>query len=71
VSLNINDLLNVLNIINDISQSVKILAINASIIAAKAETGGKAFSVIANEIRKFSDMTNKNAANISKQLNLS
>jgi len=43
--------------INDISLQVNIIAINASIEAARLGTSGKAFGVIADEIRKLAKAT--------------
>lgn len=51
--------------VEDISAKTSLLAMNASIEAAHAGTAGKGFSVIAQEIRKLSEETNRNVALIS------
>jgi len=51
--------------VEDISAKTSLLAMNASIEAAHAGSAGKGFSVIAQEIRKLSEETNRNAALIS------
>jgi len=68
VNESINKMLNIVNIIDDIAVNVKVLAINASITSAHAGDYGKAFAVIALEVRKLSDSTKKNAQEISKVL---
>ncbi len=46
-----------LSVITDITETTSILALNASIQAARAGTAGKAFAVVASEIRKHADVT--------------
>ena len=55
--------------VNQIATRTGLLAMNASIEAAHAGTLGKGFSVIAQEIRKLSDETTKNATQITEKLN--
>ena len=54
--------------VNAVAGRTGLLAMNASIEAAHAGALGKGFSVIAQEIRKLSDETNKNAHNIEDEL---
>ena len=54
--------------VNKISSQTGLLAMNASIEAAHAGTLGKGFSVIAQEIRKLSEETAKNAQKITETL---
>lgn len=56
------------NTVESISSQTGLLAMNASIEAAHAGTLGKGFSVIAQEIRKLSEETSKNATLISETL---
>jgi len=55
--------------VNAVAGRTGLLAMNASIEAAHAGSLGKGFSVIAQEIRKLSDETNKNSHNIEEELN--
>jgi len=54
--------------VNKIASQTGLLAMNASIEAAHAGVLGKGFSVIAQEIRKLSEETTKNAQNITDTL---
>lgn len=56
----------VISIIKSISEQTNLLAINASIESARAGEYGKGFSVVANEIRKLSDLTKKSILDVSK-----
>lgn len=55
-------------VIEDISERIKMLGLNAAIEAARAGMQGKGFGVIASEIRKLADSTNVNAAHIGSVL---
>ncbi|MCR4580032.1 MAG: hypothetical protein K5681_06780 [Treponema sp.] len=54
--------------VNKIASQTGLLAMNASIEAAHAGSLGQGFSVIAQEIRKLSDETSKNAQKITETL---
>jgi hypothetical protein len=54
--------------IADISETIDIVALNASIEAAHAGAFGRGFSVISGEIRKLSDSTKKNIQEINSFL---
>lgn len=56
----------VISIIRSISEQTNLLALNASIESARAGEYGKGFSVVANEIRKLSDLTKKSILDVSK-----
>jgi ABC-type sugar transport system substrate-binding protein len=55
-----------ISIIEEIAIETRMLSLNATIEAARAQEHGKAFSVVASEVRKLSDMTKKAAGEINE-----
>lgn len=53
-------------IIEEIAMQTRLLSLNATIEAARAQEHGKAFSVVAAEVRKLSDVTRKAAEEINE-----
>lgn len=67
-SASINQMLNMINLIEDLSSNINILALNASIESARAGSYGFGFQVIAEEIKQLSDSTAQNTKSISEVL---
>jgi methyl-accepting chemotaxis protein len=55
-----------ITIIEEIAEQTRMLSLNATIEAARAQEHGKAFSVVAVEIRKLSDVTKQAAEEINQ-----